>query len=172
MKITPPDNYVLIKPDPRPSVSDGGIYPPEVESRLPQTGVVVAIGTGEYHAGVLVPIPLTPGQRVLFEPGYRDLTKIKADGETLLVMERPQIIGTIDDQLHIKNSGFSNFPMLPDPQPLKVCSGNQHVYPDGSGSCQCGLTALPIIPHTSTREYIIFADPGDETKVVYPERNE
>jgi chaperonin GroES len=72
----------------------GGIIIPDTAKEKPQQGAVVAVGPGARDEnGVLTPLDLRPGDRVLF--GKWSGTEVKIDGEELLIMKETDILGVL-----------------------------------------------------------------------------
>jgi chaperonin GroES len=62
---------------------------------MPRKGEIVAAGPGARNeAGVLAPLEVKAGDRVLF--GKWSGTEVKIDGEDLLIMKESDILGIID----------------------------------------------------------------------------
>lgn len=93
MKTTPQaflDN-VIIKPDPTPSKTEGGVHIPESARIVPLTGTVVNVGQGKFaeHTGIFIPTTLKKGQRVLHKKFQT--TEIDFEGERHLIMKESNI---------------------------------------------------------------------------------
>jgi len=73
----------------------GGIIIPDTAKEKPMEGEIVAAGPGARNeAGVLAPLEVKTGDRVLF--GKWSGTEVKIDGEDLLIMKESDILGIID----------------------------------------------------------------------------
>jgi chaperonin GroES len=73
----------------------GGIIIPDTAKEKPMEGEIVAAGPGARNeAGVLAPLEVKAGDRVLF--GKWSGTEVKIDGEDLLIMKESDILGIID----------------------------------------------------------------------------
>ena len=72
----------------------GGIIIPDTAKEKPQEGEIVAVGTGARdESGKLVPLDVKAGDRVLF--GKWSGTEVKLNGEDLLIMKEPELMGVI-----------------------------------------------------------------------------
>lgn len=96
MNLRPHGNKVLVEPCPPPQRTVGGILfnthwqPPSSE------GVVVAVGRGRHNSkGVIIPIDLAPGDRVVYQwtQGEHAGRTIEWEGRQLKVMEPEQLTG-------------------------------------------------------------------------------
>ena len=74
--------------------SSGGIIIPDTAKEKPRQGTVVAVGPGRFDDGVLVPMEVRPGDRVLFN-GYAG-TEIPVEGGDFLIMRESDIYAVID----------------------------------------------------------------------------
>jgi chaperonin GroES len=73
----------------------GGIIIPDTAKEKPMEGEIVAAGPGgRNEAGVLVPLEVKAGDRVLF--GKWSGTEVKIDGEELLIMKESDILGIVE----------------------------------------------------------------------------
>lgn len=74
--IKPLFDNVLIKPLQAETKTTGGIYLPENVKEKPQIGEIVAVGTGIYIDGKLVPMIVKVGQKVLYKKWGGDEYKV------------------------------------------------------------------------------------------------
>ncbi len=74
--IKPLFDNVLIKPLQADTKTTSGIYLPENVKEKPQVGEIVAIGTGVYIDGKLVPMIVKVGQKVLYKKWGGDEYKV------------------------------------------------------------------------------------------------
>lgn len=82
-------NFVLIQRIEEEGGVQGGIIIPEIGQQKSNKGRVVAVGEGRVVGGVIVPIPLTPGDIVLFSKyGAED---VKLDGVDYLLLRYDEI---------------------------------------------------------------------------------
>ena len=97
-KIIPLGARVLVEPLPQEEKglqrTDTGIYIPSGgETENKEQGLVVAVGRGEYDDGVLVPMEVGVGERVIFSKyGYDE---IKMDGVKYYIIKQENILAVI-----------------------------------------------------------------------------
>ena len=95
MKFRPLHDRVVVRRIDAEAKTPGGIIVPDTAKEKPQQGEVIAAGPGRRdEAGKLIPIDVTPGDRVLF--GKWSGTEVKIDGEDLLIMKESDIMGVLD----------------------------------------------------------------------------
>lgn len=95
VKITPLGKRVLIKRS-KAQTSKGGILLPDAAQEKPKQGEVVAVGPGaEDEAGVLQPLTVRVGDRVLFTSYAGTEIKDDAGEEGYLVMSEDDILGVL-----------------------------------------------------------------------------
>jgi chaperonin GroES len=95
MKLRPLQDRVLIRRVEPEARTAGGIFIPDAVQEKPVEGEVVAAGPGARNKdGVLLPMDVKPGDRVLF--GKWSGTEIKLDGEELMIMSAADIMGVLD----------------------------------------------------------------------------
>lgn len=83
--------------------SAGGIIIPDTAKEKPMEGEVIACGGGTRgEDGVLHPLDVKPGDRVLF--GKWSGTEVKLDGEELLIMKESDILGIVEDRKAFKKA--------------------------------------------------------------------
>ena len=93
-KFRPLHDRVVVRRIQADEKTKGGIIIPDTAKEKPQEGEVVAVGPGgRDEAGKLIPIDVKAGDRVLF--GKWSGTEVKLDGEELLIMKEPDIMGVI-----------------------------------------------------------------------------
>ncbi len=87
------DRIAVRRQDPEQKTKGGLIIPDTVKEK-PQEGEVIAVGPGARDdAGVLVPLDVKVGDRILF--GKWSGTEIKIDGVELLIMKETDVMGVI-----------------------------------------------------------------------------
>ena len=96
MTIKPLEDVVIIKPH-KEVMSVGGILIPRtVEEYHEDIGTIVYCGPGKSKEdGSLIPMHVKPGDRVLFSTNGHQVTKI--NGEELIVLRQPTIIGVLSE---------------------------------------------------------------------------
>jgi len=95
MKIRPIHDRVIVKrlEDERRTAS--GIVIPDTAAEKPDTGEVIAAGTGKVtDDGKVLPLSVKPGDKILF--GKYSGQTVKVQGEELLVMREDDIMGVIE----------------------------------------------------------------------------
>jgi chaperonin GroES len=95
MKFRPLHDRVLIRRVDEADKSKGGILIPDTAREKPMEGEIVAVGPGARNeSGVIVPLDVTAGDRILF--GKWSGTEIKMDGEELLIMKESDVMGIVE----------------------------------------------------------------------------
>jgi chaperonin GroES len=95
MKFRPLHDRVVVRRIEEDERTKGGIIIPDTAKEKPQQGEVVAIGPGALdEKGVVQPLDVKPGDRVLF--GKWSGTEVKLDGEELLIMKESDILGVLE----------------------------------------------------------------------------
>jgi chaperonin GroES len=95
MKFRPLHDRVVIRRVDEAGTSKGGIIIPDTAKERPMEGEIVAVGPGARDdKGVLVPLGVKTGDRILF--GKWSGSEIKLDGEELLIMTEADVMGVIE----------------------------------------------------------------------------
>ena len=103
MKFRPLHDRVVIRRVEEVGKTKGGIFIPDTAKEKPMEGEVVAVGPGaRTETGVLVPLDVRKGDRILF--GKWSGTEIKLDGEDLLIMKESDIMGIIEGSAAMKKA--------------------------------------------------------------------
>jgi chaperonin GroES len=96
MKFRPLHDRVLVKRIEAEDKTAGGIIIPDTAKEKPSQGEIVAVGPGgRDEAGLVLPIDLKVGDRVLF--GKWSGIEVKIDGAELLIMKESDIMGVVID---------------------------------------------------------------------------
>jgi chaperonin GroES len=96
MKFRPLHDRVVVKRIEAEEKTTGGIIIPDTAKEKPSQGEVIAVGPGgRDESGMLIPIDVQVGDRVLF--GKWSGTEVKIDGEELLIMKESDIMGVLTD---------------------------------------------------------------------------
>lgn len=95
MKLKPLGDRVLVRPLENLEKSKSGIVLPDTAKEKPQEGEVLAIGSGKYVEGKLVPLDLKKGDKVLFSKYGGD--EIKVEGEELKILPESDILAIIEN---------------------------------------------------------------------------
>jgi len=94
MSFRPLHDRVLVRRVEAEEKTAGGIIIPDSAKEKPAEGVIVAAGTGtRSETGVVTPLEVKAGDRVLF--GKWSGTEVKVGGEDLLIMKESDILGII-----------------------------------------------------------------------------
>jgi chaperonin GroES len=94
LSIQPLADRVVVKPSAREEVSASGIIIPDSASReKPEQGTVVAVGSGKYEDGDLLPMTVKVGDTVLFSKyGY---DQVKIDGEEYYILSESSVLAIV-----------------------------------------------------------------------------
>jgi len=95
MKIRPLHDRVIVKRLEEERTTASGIVIPDSATEKPDTGEVVAIGTGKVlDDGKSKALDVKPGDKAIF--GKYSGQTVKVDGEELLVMREEDIMGVLE----------------------------------------------------------------------------
>jgi chaperonin GroES len=95
MKFRPLHDRVVLRRIEEDERTKGGIIIPDTAKEKPQQGEVVAVGPGARdERGVVQPLDVKAGDRVLF--GKWSGSEVVIDGEELLVMKESDILGVLE----------------------------------------------------------------------------
>lgn len=95
--IKPLGDHVLVKVVEEEEKTTGGIVLPDTAKEKPQTGKVVAIGSGKIlENGQKVPLELKEGDKVIFSK-YAG-TEVKHKGEEYLILKESDILAIIENK--------------------------------------------------------------------------
>ena len=95
MKIRPLHDRVIVKRMEEERKSAGGIVIPDTAGEKPDTGEVVAVGTGKIlEDGKVRPLDVKVGDKILF--GKYSGTEVKVDGDDLVVMREEDVMAIIE----------------------------------------------------------------------------
>lgn len=94
LSITPLGDRVVVAPKSREEATASGIIIPDTASReKPEQGTVVAVGSGKFDNGTLVPMTVKVGDSVLFSKyGYDE---VKIDGEEYLILPESSVLAVL-----------------------------------------------------------------------------
>jgi chaperonin GroES len=93
MNIKPLADRVVVEPKSESEEKIGSLYVPDTAKEKPQEGKVVAIGSGKYEDGKLVPLEVKVGDKVLY--GKYSGTEIKQGGKDYLIIRESDILGIV-----------------------------------------------------------------------------
>ncbi len=95
MKFRPLHDRVVVRRIDPQQTSAGGIIIPDTVKEKPMEGEVIAAGPGARdEAGVVQPLDVKDGDRVLF--GKWSGTEVMLDGEEFIIMKEGDLMGVID----------------------------------------------------------------------------
>ncbi len=94
MAIKPLGDRVLIQVIEEDMQKQGSLYIPDSAKEKPQEGKVVAVGSGRYEDGKLVPLDVKSGDTVLY--GKYSGTDIKHDGTEYLIVRESDILAILE----------------------------------------------------------------------------
>jgi chaperonin GroES len=98
MKVRPLHDRIVVRRITQQEKTVGGIIIPDTVQEKPMEGEVLAAGPGARNEhGVLVPMDVKVGDRVLF--GKWSGTEVKLDGEDFLIMKEGDLMGVILETL-------------------------------------------------------------------------
>jgi chaperonin GroES len=97
MKIRPLHDRIIVKRLDEEKKTASGIVIPDTAAEKPDQGEVVAVGAGRRSDnGVLIPLDVHAGDRVLF--GKYSGQTVRVKGDELLVMREEDIMGIVEAQ--------------------------------------------------------------------------
>ncbi len=95
-KIRPLSDRIVVQPRELETKTAGGIVIPDTADKdKPIQGTVIAIGTGKYVDGKLLPLQVQVGDKILF--GKYAGTNIKLDDKEYLVMREEDVMGVLEE---------------------------------------------------------------------------
>ncbi|MBQ8163520.1 MAG: co-chaperone GroES [Clostridia bacterium] len=94
MTIKPLSNRVVIKNLEAEETTKGGIILTGAAKEKPQIAEVVAVGNGEVRDGVLVPMTVKIGNKVIISK-YSG-TEVKLDGEEFIIVKEDDILAVVE----------------------------------------------------------------------------
>ncbi len=94
MAIKPLGDRVLIEILDEELQKQGALYIPDTAKEKPQEGKVIAVGSGRYEDGKLVPLDVKVGDKVLY--GKYSGTEIKHEGKEYLIVRESDILAIVD----------------------------------------------------------------------------
>ena len=97
MKIRPLHDRIIVKRLDEEKKTASGIVIPDTAAEKPDQGEVVSVGTGRRNEnGVLIPLDVHTGDRVLF--GKYSGQTVRVMGDEYLVMKEEDIMGIVEKQ--------------------------------------------------------------------------
>ncbi|MDB5394376.1 MAG: groS [Rhodospirillales bacterium] len=96
MNFKPLHDRVLVRRIDAEEKTPAGIIIPDIAKEKPQQGEILVVGPGARdQQGLLHPLDIKPGDRVLF--GKWSGTEVMIDGEELIVMKETDVFGILLD---------------------------------------------------------------------------
>jgi len=92
-QLRPLGDKMVVKAVAKEEMTKSGIYIPETVKEKPQEGQVLAVGSGKYIDGKLMPLEVKVGDRVLFSKYGGD--EVKIDGEELKIIAESDVLAVI-----------------------------------------------------------------------------
>ncbi len=90
-KLKPLGDRVVVKAEPEEEKTRGGIVLPDTAKEKPQTGTVIAVGTGRVlDNGQKVPLEVKVGDRIIYSK-YGG-TEVKVDNEEYIILSERDIL--------------------------------------------------------------------------------
>ena len=95
-KIRPLSDRIVVQAQDIEKKTPGGIVIPDsADKDKPSQGTVIAIGTGKYVDGKIMPLQIKVGDKVLF--GKYSGTNVKLDDQDYLVMREEDVMGVLEE---------------------------------------------------------------------------
>ena len=95
MGFRPLHDRVLVRRVEEETKTAGGIILPDTAQEKPSEGEIVAVGGGlRSDDGIVTPLDVKVGDRVLF--GKFGGTEVKVDGDDLMILRESDILGIVD----------------------------------------------------------------------------
>ena len=94
MNLKPLFDRVVVRRVDNESVTQGGIFIPDNAAEKADQGTVVAVGPGKRENGVVIPVDVAVGDRVLF--GKNSGQTVKVNGEEVLILDEEQILAIVN----------------------------------------------------------------------------
>ncbi|MEI3376685.1 MAG: co-chaperone GroES [Coriobacteriales bacterium] len=94
MNLKPLGDRVIIKQDEAEETTASGLILTSNSKEKPQRGKVIAVGEGKYDHGTLIPVPVKPGDTVIYgKYGGQDITG--DDGEEYVILRADDLYAVI-----------------------------------------------------------------------------
>lgn len=110
-KIRPKRDWVVVKDDPRPNKTAGGIFLPGMETGVEKvkegTGEVISVGPGEKNQA----LGLEPGQKICYRGFLKHANRIETENDHYFFMASDDILGIVPEGVNV--GVFSGRPMVP-----------------------------------------------------------
>ena len=93
MALKPLHDRVLVRRVQSEEKTKGGLIIPDTAKEKPSEAEVVAVGPGRWINGMLVPMSVNVGDRILF--GKWNGTEVNVGGEDMLIIKDDEIFGIV-----------------------------------------------------------------------------
>ena len=90
---TPLADRIVVKPLDEHGRTTGGLYIPDTAKEKPQHGEIVAVGSGKFEHGALVPMSLKVGDRVLY--GRYNGIEVTLEGYPYLILRESDVLAVV-----------------------------------------------------------------------------
>ena len=95
MNLTPLHDRIVVKPAEAETTTPSGIVIPDNAKEKPNTGTVLAVGTGRvFENGTIIPLTVKVGDQVMF--GKHAGQPIKVNGEQVTVLKEEDIFAIVE----------------------------------------------------------------------------
>jgi chaperonin GroES len=94
--LKPLHNYVLLSRIEEENKTAGGIIIPDNAKEKPSRGRVIAIGSGLYDNGAIIPMTVRPNDIVLFSKWSSSANEVKIDGTDYVLIKETDILGILE----------------------------------------------------------------------------
>jgi co-chaperonin GroES (HSP10) len=104
MKIYPKNGWVMIAPDERKSISQGGILLPESDINTGHSIGRVVDAPSEFwprdtSARAALPMPVSAGDRVVYRDYLKEMHEIEHEGKSVCLIDITDIILVVDEEV-------------------------------------------------------------------------
>lgn len=94
MKIKPLGDRVIVKPIEQESKTKSGIIIPDTAKEKSHRGKVIAVGSGKFDDGKIIPMTVKVGDEILYKEYAGD--EFKLDGEEVIILKEEDIIAIVE----------------------------------------------------------------------------
>lgn len=92
--LRPLGDKLVVRPLEKEATTKSGIYIPDTAKEKPQEGKVMAVGSGKYVEGKLVPLEVKVGDHVLYSKYGGD--EVKVNDEELKIIAESDVLAIIE----------------------------------------------------------------------------
>ena len=94
MKLKPLSDRVIVKPIEQESKTKSGIIIPDTAKEKSHRGKVLAVGSGKFDDGKIVPMTVKVGDEILYKEYAGD--EFKLEGEEVIILKEEDIIAIVE----------------------------------------------------------------------------